>query len=193
MKKFFVVAACLVLAFTVAAPANSATLGLEYLVGTVAPASPANPSDEFVYTTNLIDFWNGGPDPSDFDPGPPATGYLYDVTIAGAGGSVTGPLQAAEGTGVQYASLSGGVDLTGYTYVFAKFGNDGALYFLDGSITSLDGFDPAWGPFTQQGGGLSHITLFGGGTTQVPEAGALVMFGSGLIGLIGYRRMRRMQ
>lgn len=193
MKNFFVVAACLVLALTVAVPANSATLGLEYLVGTVAPASPADPSDEFVYTTNLIDFWNGGPDPSNFDAGPPATGYLYDVTITGAGGSVVGPLPDAEGTGVQVTSLSGGVSLAGYTYVFAKFGNDGALYYLDGSITSLDGFDPAWGPFTEQGGGLSHITLFGGGITRVPEAGALVMFGSGLIGLIGYRRMRRMQ
>jgi hypothetical protein len=193
MKKFFLVAACLVFALTFAAPANSATLGLEYLVGTVAPASPSDPSDEFVYTTNLIDFWNGGADPSDFDPGPPATGYLYDVTIAGAGASVTGPLPAAEGTGVQYASLSGGVDLTGYTYVFAKFGNDGALYFLDGSVTSLTGFDPAWGPFSEQGGGLSHVTLFGPGTTRLPEAGALIMFGSGLIGLVGYRRIRRMQ
>lgn len=30
-------------------------------------------------------------------------------------------------------------------------------------------------------------------TTQVPEAGALMLFGTGLIGLVGYRRVRRMQ
>lgn len=56
-------------------------------------------------------------------------------------------------------------------------------------------FDPAWGPFTEQEGrdSLSHITQFGGGTTRVTEAGALLLFGSGLIGLVGYRRMRRMQ
>lgn len=30
-------------------------------------------------------------------------------------------------------------------------------------------------------------------TQRVPEAGALLLFGSGLIGLVGYRRVRRMQ
>lgn len=40
-------------------------------------------------------------------------------------------------------------------------------------------------------GGISHIDEFNG--TRVPEAGALLMFGSGLIGLVGYRRLRRMQ
>jgi hypothetical protein len=28
---------------------------------------------------------------------------------------------------------------------------------------------------------------------SVPEAGALILFGTGLIGLVGYRRVRRMQ
>ena len=185
MKRFFLVVACLVFALGIAGPAQSANLGLEFLVGTVVPAVPANPSDELVYANNLITFWNGGADPT-------GGGYTYDVTIAGAGGSVPTPLVAATG-GVQVSAGFSGLDLTGYTYVFGKFGNDGALYYLDGSITSLDGFNPAWGPFTQQGGGLSHITLFGPGTTQVPEAGALLMLGTGLIGLVGYRRVRRMQ
>lgn len=185
MKRFLLVMMCIVCALAVAGPARAADLGLEFLVGTVVPAVPADPGDELVYTNNLITFWNGGADPS-------GGGYTYDVTITGAGGSVPTPLDSATG-GVQVSAGFTGLDLTGYTYVFAKFGQDGALYYLDGTITSLDGFDPAWGPFTQQGGGLSHITLFGPGTTRVPEAGALVMFGSGLIGLVGYRRMRRMQ
>ena len=40
-------------------------------------------------------------------------------------------------------------------------------------------------------GKISHVGETGG--TSVPEAGALLMFGSGLIGLVGYRRVHRMQ
>jgi hypothetical protein len=202
MKKFFVVAACLFLASIVAAPANSATLGLEYLVGTVSPDNPANPDNELAYANNLINWYNAGggagDDPSGDPAGPPPIDYTYLLAGEGQGGSVPDPDLALATGGVRINAvgevLQDPVPLTGYTYVFAKFGQDGALYYLDGSITSLDGFDPAWGPFSEQGGGLSHVTLFGGGgTTRVPEAGALVMFGSGLIGLVGYRRMRRMQ
>ena len=32
-----------------------------------------------------------------------------------------------------------------------------------------------------------------GDTTRVPEAGALLLFGTGLVGLVGYRRVRRMK
>jgi hypothetical protein len=181
MKRFLLAVTCLVCALAVAVPASSAVLGLEFLVGTVEPAVPADPSDELTYSNNLITFWNGGADPS-------GGGYTYDVTIAGAGGSVPTPLDLATG-GVQFdAGDVSGLDLTGYTYVFAKFGQDGALYYLDGSITSLDGFDPAWGPFTQQGGGLSHVTLFGPGTTRVPEAGTLMLLGFGLAGVGTLRR-----
>jgi len=182
MKRFLLAVMCLVCVLAVAVPASADELGLEFLIGTVVPATPANASDELVYSNNLIDFWNGGSDPS-------GGGYIYDVTIAGAGGSVPDPLTEAATGGVQVSAGDvSGLDLTGYTYVFAKFGQDGALYYLDGSITSLDGFDPDWGPFTQQGGGLSHVTLFGPGTTRVPEAGTLMLLGFGLAGVGMFRR-----
>jgi hypothetical protein len=176
----------------VAGPASSATLGLEYLIGTVVPGHPSDPSDEFVYTQNLISFWNTTNDPSNYDAGPPPTGNDYFLAVDPQGTSVPASLPEVSGTGVQSLSVVG-LDLTGYDYLYAKFGDDGALYWLGGLFTSIDGFNPAWGPFTEQGGGLSHVTLFGPGTTRVPEAGALIMFGTGLIGLIGYRRVRRMQ
>jgi hypothetical protein len=194
MKRFFLVVACLALAFFVAGSANSATLSLDYLIGTVAPDLPADPSDEFIYANALITWYNGGTDPNGgtyvYTLGPDATG------VPGSPGS--GSLEPATETGgVKFSSaeVAGGVSLTGYTYLMAKFGTDGALYYLDGSITSLTGFDPAWGPFTLQEGrdSLSHITLFGGGTTLVPESGALILLGTGLIGLVGYRRVRRMR
>jgi hypothetical protein len=190
MKRFCLVVACLALALFVAGPANSATLSLDYLIGTVAPDTPASETDELGYANALITWYNGGTDPNGgayvYTLGPDASG------VPGSPGS--GSLEpATDGVRFTDTEVAGGVSLSGYTYLMAKFGQDGALYYLDGSVTSLTGFDPAWGPFSEQGGGLSHVTLFGPGTTRVPEAGALVMFGSGLIGLVGYRRMRRMQ
>ena len=38
-----------------------------------------------------------------------------------------------------------------------------------------------------------YETSFSGSIASVPEAGALLLFGTGLIGLVGYRRVRRMQ
>jgi hypothetical protein len=43
-----------------------------------------------------------------------------------------------------------------------------------------------------RGGGLSHITLYGGeGTTSAPEPGTLSLFGLGLLGLAFARRRRK--
>lgn len=194
MKRSLLVVMCLVCAGFVAGPATATTLTLDYLIGTVAPDTPANPANELIYSNALITWYNGGTNPNgggtyvytlgpdaSFVPGSPGSGSLLAATGGVSAGTVI--------NGV----LTGPVDVTGYTYLMAKFGPDGALYYLNG-ITSLDGFNPAWGPFTsQEGFGLSGITLFGPGTPSVPEAGALLLFGTGLIGLVGYRRMRRMR
>jgi hypothetical protein len=185
---------CLVFAVFVAGPASATTLTLDYLIGTVVPASPSDPGDELAYANNLIDWYNAGGGVVD---DPSGDGYTYALLSGDDATDAVPPPNLALATGgVQVPAvndaLASPVDVTGYTYLWAKFGNQGALYFLD-SLTSVEGFDPAWGPFSQEGGGLSHITLFGPGTTRVPEAGALLLFGSGLIGLVGYRRMRRMQ
>src|SRR5512140_2859624 len=91
MKRFLIVVACLVLALTLAAPANSTTLTLDYLIGTVVPASPADPAAELTYVNNLITWYNGGANPNGgayvytlFDkslvPGSPGTGTLVAAT-----------------------------------------------------------------------------------------------------------------
>lgn len=66
-----------------------------------------------------------------------------------------------------------------WMFLVADIGND--------YNSSSNPFDPP-----ENGDKFSPKTTSATGTS-VPEAGALLMFGSGLIGLVGYRRMSRMQ
>lgn len=66
-------------------------------------------------------------------------------------------------------TLFGGVDPGDNIYVYAQFGLP--------NFRSGDGFEE----FIQRTGG-----------TSVPEAGTLLILGTGLVGLVGYRRMKRM-
>lgn len=186
MKRFLLVAAALVCSLAFVVPAGATTLTLDDLVGYVVPATPANLSDELAYANNLINWYNGD------IANPSGGGYTYTLD---AGSNVPAPdLPLATGPGSQSVGVPGyPIDVTGYTYLFAKFGADGALFYLDG-YTSIDGFDPATGPFDAQGHGLSHIALFGPGTPpppppRVPEGGAtLMMVGFGLAGVGMLRR-----
>jgi PEP-CTERM motif len=183
MKRFFLVVAVLVCAVGFAGPASAVTLGADDLIGYVIKGTNASPTEEVSYANKLIDMYLNGPaedtiGTNDFflanGGSVPAAGTLDPVSLTD-GAKVDPPTFPSDG---------------GYDYLYAKFGGFAALFWVDGAI--VDGISLA-PPEGVEGGGLSHYSLYNPGTTQVPEAGALLMFGSGLIGLVGYRRMRRMQ
>lgn len=86
--------------------------------------------------------------------------------------------RSIDGTWVNLDSLGGAGSVRGY-----EISGTGTGYFDLISISTVDyvnGFE-------------SFVGKDGGYQVSVPEAGSLLLFGTGMIGLIGYRRVRRMQ
>ncbi len=194
MKRLILVVACLVCALAVAAPVSAVTLTSADMIGYLINGTPSGDHDA-EFASQLISMYNSGPasyTALDVAVIPPPPGQTNDFYVVPGGNVPAAPLPGVIGTGVTDESAPFfPIDLTGttYDYLYAKFGGFGALFWLD-DYTSIDGITLA-PPAGVEGGGLSHVVLLN--PTQVPEAGALIMFASGLIGLVGYRRMRRMQ
>ena len=188
MKRLLLVVACIVSAVAVANPVSAVTLTSSDLIGYVIDGAPSSPTDEVAYANQLISMYNADPNIT----GPIVVGT--ETFILSLGGNVPPEdlalLVLAGSLTIDPPVLPYDTSPDAYDYLLAKFGGYSALFWLGGE-TVIDGItlDP---PAGVQGGGLSHFAFFNP-TTRVPEAGALFMFGSGLIGLVGYRRVRRMQ
>lgn len=189
MKRLIVVMVCLVGLGVMAAPASAVTLGYSDLIGTMINGVPNDITSEGLMAQKLIDEYSSAPASGIFNPPGPLNetwrvystgivGPLPDVTLTGATKDESAPF------------LPISLTPTSYQYLFAHFGGYSALFYLNGYST-IDGINTTnVQPASVTGGGLSSVTLFN--PTQVPEAGALLLFGTGLIGLVGYRRARRM-
>lgn len=121
------------------------------------------------------------------DVGGPESGSLassYRTTFSNT------PLDPADAL-IEYV----GGDIVGpVAFLLVKDGNQTPAWYLF-NLTNLgwDGMDDlSLSGFWPNRGAISHVALYGK-TTSVPEAGALLLFGTGLVGLVGYRRARRMR
>ncbi len=136
---------------------------------------------------NLRGEWGGG-DPS-------GSGPFSNLTTKNVN-YVSATLQSAFYDGSPFdptAMLKNPVDVDGpeFGLLSRNFADAGGLGYIKDSITFQ---------WTINGGSLTtdylndhDVVISFGSPTAVPETGALLLFGTGLIGLVGYRRVRRMQ
>jgi len=125
------------------------------------------------------------PAPGTLDPISSQTAYLYSLYATG-GLALIGPAgDAAQQTALQnvfwyleneIATLPGGTLENRYYNLATSVANNSGSYGV--AVVNI-----AW-----PNGSLAQSQL-----VYVPEAGTLILFGTGLVGLVGYRRVRRMQ
>jgi hypothetical protein len=142
------------------------TQGDAFYLGSINDGIPSNPTDEASYINFLKTLAAGAGDTDN-----PAAGD--DEIYNRVGSTVAGPFPTAVTTGSlkdETGTLT--VNSTGFTYVLAKYdaGDAGSLvWFINGSVSEVTL------PATLNGKGLSHISLYDPGTTNVPDGGATLM------------------
>jgi hypothetical protein len=196
MKKTLLTIACgLAMALTAAnAQAVPVTLAIgdAYYVGTVDPGSPADGDIELLYINFLLGMAPGDSiDDVDIDEDPlnppGATQHDFDRsanTCAVLGGCVLATDVGAD-TGNQFpGSDITNLDLSGWTYLLAKYGNTSYVWYVAG-LTDVTLATPLGGG---EDNGLSHYSLFNPGTITTPDGGTtLGLLGLAMLGL-GYVR-----
>jgi hypothetical protein len=163
-------------------PTISLTFNDTHVVGTVTPASPANPGDVVNYINFMIGLVPGTSD--DFTAPPPPPNNVQHITRSTN-------LFASLPTALAAGAMSGGgttIDLGAggvFSYLFAKYDgqNDLSLVWYVGNLSGTITI-PQLGPL---GHGLSGWILFPPGG-QVPDGGATVMLLGTALGVLGVVR-----
>jgi hypothetical protein len=165
------------------------TIGDPYYIGTVDPATPADASAEVGFINYLLGMATGAT--ADVHvPGPPSRDY--DYSRVGSTLNTAGlPTATTVGGTKDSTSPPTVIDITGWSYVFAKYASGAAVWYVGGLTGEIQ--IPATQSINNNSGiGLSHWSLYNPGTTirRVPEPMTMGLLGLGLLGL-GLARRRR--
>lgn len=185
MKKFALLAIVCAAALMLAAPNASATAlsaGDAYYLGSIDPGAPASATDEVAYINHLITLSPGGTDTVVQISPPKDWLYTRSSNVFAALPSVT------TASGIQGSTTPiTGIDVNGFTYLLAKYGNVSHVWYVVG-LTTVD-LESSIGT----AGGLSHYSRYGYDEFQrVPDGGmTLMLLGGALVGLEGLRRRFR--
>lgn len=172
------------------------TTSTEFL-GSIAPGVPSGADAELAYLNRLLDLAPGASDPAFDAPGGPVAPQDIDRSLNPCSGGVCEDAVAA-GAVKDDTDPSNSIDVTGFTYLYAKYGggqNEGISLVWD--VSDIDGvveIPAAFGDCGGNGCGLSHWVLYnldgGGGSTQVPEPAIPLLLGAGLAAVAVYARRR---
>ncbi len=173
----------LVFSFT-NAKAATITLALDdsYYVGSVNPGTPSDATSEVGYINTLITVAPGTTDTvtvGNFT-------YEYDRYS----GSPTGldPVSISDFVTGADAPSDSWVSTADSFYMLAKYGTKDEVWFLSGIAIGTDIVVP---DSIGKGGGLSHWDVFATTPPSVPEPATMLLFGSGLVSLVAFRKFRK--
>ena len=179
MKKTLIALSCgLALALS-ASTAQAVTINDDNYLGSVTTGTPSSEAAQVDYINWLI-----GMAVNTTDPPPPTPGdnvfVRSDEPCTDFGGCPAAVLAGNSGN----SGPSGSVNVTGWTWLYAKYGGDAHVWYV-GNLTGTISV-----PLNNTGGqGQSHYTLYNPGVV-VPDGGAtLGLLGLGMLGL-GYLRRR---
>jgi hypothetical protein len=167
----------------VAVPAEAATVTLDTFysgyLGSVDPHAPADLDGETYYVNVLLDLAVSTTAVVNDMPGaPPNDEHTFDRSSNLCVQPSPCP-DASGGLRINSANPSSDVAFTNWTYVLAKYGNTGYVWYV-GNVDSPDVAElPSKGP---NGNGLAHYTVFN--AAGVPDGGStMTLLGLGLLAL----------
>jgi hypothetical protein len=143
-------------------------------VGSVTPSAPSNPENEVDYINELRVLGLG------------LSTTFEGQTIVRSSNALTLPLATVAGMdGSVGENPSNVIDVTGYTYLYAKYGsgngNVGALVWLVSGLS---------GEVEVPAAKLSHWSLFNPGETNVPDGGSMLALLGGAVTVLGFLRRK---
>jgi hypothetical protein len=165
----------LIAAVAALSSASALTIASPQYVGKADPGTPSSPAGEVAYINELITM-------------APNTSAEFAGNTLIRSGNTFGALPNAIVTGSDKTDgedFSPTFDVTGWSYVVGKYGNDSYIWFVGGLTGNLTLDSSITGS-----GGLSHISWYNpGDTPRVPDGGAtLLLLGAALSGLGMVRR-----